>query len=50
MMENAIYFSLKALLLTFLSCCPDSFGHVGKRLYKKALFIFKIHAIIGYIA
>ena len=48
MMTYAFYFILKTLfalkIFEFLSC-PEFFGHVGKRLDKKAKVIFKIHDV-----
>ena len=41
-MKNAFYFTLNALfVLETINFCPDFFGHVGKRLDKKAKVNFK---------
>ena len=46
MMRNAFYFILKALLFSgYLSFCPNVFGHLAKRLDKKAKINFKIYEV-----
>ena len=49
MMKNVFYFILKALFVLekYLNFCPD-FGHVEKRLDKKAEVVFKIYDVINW--
>ena len=49
MMKNYFYLFLKALfVLKIFKFCPDSFGHVRKRLDKKAQVGFKIYDVINW--
>ena len=48
-MKNTFNFNSKTLFFINISkLCPDIFGYVGKQLDKKALAIFKIHAVINW--
>ena len=48
-MNNTFYFILKALLvLKYLNFYPCFFGHVGKRLDKKAAVNFKIYGVTNW--
>ena len=47
-MKNAFYFILKNLsFFRYLNYCPKFFGHLGKRLGKKAKANFKIYDLIS---
>ena len=45
MAKNAFYFMLKAFYVRYLNFCRDFFGHLGKRVYKKANFSYKIYDV-----
>ena len=48
MMKNAFYFTLTVIfVLKIFNFCPDLFGHVAKRLDKKAKVNFKIYDVIN---
>ena len=48
-MKNTFYFVLKALLFSrYMNFCPDFFGHIGKRIDKKAKADFKIYYVTGW--
>ena len=45
-MKNAFHFNLKAIfILKIFKSCADFFGHVGRRLDKRAKVNFKIYDI-----
>ena len=49
LIKNAFYFTLKTLfVLKIFNFCTDFFGHVGKRLAKKATVNLKIYGVISW--
>ena len=49
-MKNAFHFNLKALfILKIFKSCPEFFGHVGRRLDKRAKVNFKIYDITNLV-
>ena len=51
MIKNVFYFILKVIFVLerYLNVCPELFGHVGKRLNKKAKVNFKTNYITTYV-